>query len=59
MSSINRLSWRKEGAAEEGEKIINRSKKETPHLFKGQRLENKSLYRFVNCNLHEIFRDIS
>ena len=26
---------------------INRSKKETPHSFKGQQLENKSLYRFV------------
>ena len=26
---------------------LNPSKKETPHSFKGQQLENKSLYRFV------------
>ena len=26
---------------------INPAKKETPHSFKGQQLENKSLYRFV------------
>ena len=26
---------------------LNRSKKETPHSFKGQQLEYKSLYRFV------------
>ena len=27
--------------------FINPAKKETPHLFKGQQLENKLLYRFV------------
>ena len=27
--------------------IINPAKKETPHSFKGQQLEHKSLYRFV------------
>ena len=26
---------------------INPAKKETPHSFKGQQLENKSVYRFV------------
>ena len=27
--------------------IINPANKETPHSFKAQQLENKSLYRFV------------
>ena len=27
--------------------LTNPAKKETPHSFKGQQLENKSLYRFV------------
>ena len=27
--------------------MVDRSNKETPHSFKGQQLENKSLYRFV------------
>ena len=44
--------------------VINPSKKETPYSFKGQQLENKSLYRFEICNkgrykLAEIHDDVS
>ena len=35
---------------------INPAKKETPHSFKGQQLENKLLYRFV---MYGFFREIS
>ena len=34
--------------------LMNPSKKETPHSFKGQQLEDKSFW-----NLHEFFREIS
>ena len=34
-------------SATKGRFLLNPAKKETPHTFKGQQLENKSLYRFI------------